>query len=167
MFKRGLRAISSWYDWGSCGLWHSFRPSVIPKIGVLMDAFEILVSMTCLSVLIGIPLTVFFIKKTLKDIMELIPALILEQKAVLKHELEEWLNSEKGTKALYAIGALVAQGAKDSMPFISKGGKFKWQDLIGQIAGGAAKKFFGLNTTEPDQPPTSQALKVQTATPEA
>lgn len=99
--------------------------------------------------------------------VELIPSLILEQKAILKQEMEEWLNSEKGTKALYAIGALVAQGAKDSMPFISKGGKFKWQDLIGQIAGGAAKKFFGLNMTEADQQPASQALKVQTTTPEA
>jgi hypothetical protein len=132
-----------------------------------MDVFETLVSMTCLTVLIGIPLTVFFIKKTLKDIMELIPALILEQKAILKQEMEEWLNSEKGTKALYAIGALVAQGAKDSMPFISKGGKFKWQDLIGQIAGGAAKKFFGLNMDVAEQQSASQALKVQTATPEA
>lgn len=126
-----------------------------------MDVFEIIVTITCLSVLFGIPLSLFFIKKLLKNT---IPIIIAEQKALLKHDLEEWLNSEKGTKALYGIGALVAQGAKDSLPFISKGGKFKWQDLVGQIAGKAASKFLGVNIDEQKEP---QALKGQTSIPEA
>lgn len=103
-----------------------------------MDVFEIIVSITCLIVSICIPLSLFSLKKYIEN-------LIFDEKQELKAELEAWLNSEKGQKALYMIGALIAQGAKDSLPFISKGGKFKLTDLVAQIAGGAAKKFFGVD----------------------
>ncbi len=129
-----------------------------------MDVFEIVVSITCLTVLIGIPYALFYIRKLLKTT---VPNIIGEQKAALKRELEDWLNSEKGAKALYSIGVLIAQGAKDSLPFISKGGKFKWTDLIGQIAGKAASKFLGVNLGEQGEQTEPQTIKGQKAIPEA
>lgn len=110
---------------------------------------------------IGIPLTLFFLKRWLENA---IPDIINQEKADLRLEIEEWLNSEKGQKTLYMVGALIAQGAKDSLPFISKGGKFKWQDLIGQIAGKAASKFLGVELPGQEQP---QNIKGQISIPEA
>lgn len=126
-----------------------------------MDVFEIIMSIACLSSAVGITYVMFSLKKYVEN-------LISEQKAELKAELEAWLNSEKGQKALYTIGALVAQGAKDSMPFISKGGKFKMTDLIAQIAGGAAKKFLGIDFTgQGGEPTQTQSLKGEKSIPEA
>lgn len=55
-------------------------------------------------------------------------------KRELKLELETWLNSENGQKAIYSIGAIIGNGAKSGFGLQTKGGKFKWQDLVGQIA---------------------------------
>ena len=54
-------------------------------------------------------------------------------KNTLKTEAEAWLNSETGAKALYGIGAMIGQGAKQSIGMGTTGGKFKWQDLVTQI----------------------------------
>ena len=61
-------------------------------------------------------------------------------KKQLKDEAEKWLNSETGTKALYSVGVMVGNGAKDSIGLGSKGGKFKWQDLLAQIGVEWARK---------------------------
>lgn len=113
-----------------------------------MDISELAISIMCLSILIAIPSVLFYIRKLLNNA---IPDMIAEQKAELKAEIEQWFNSEKGQKTLYLLGALIAQGAKDSLPIIGKGGKFKWTDLVAQIAG----KYLGITPegqTESTQP---------------
>jgi len=54
-------------------------------------------------------------------------------KKQLKDEAEKWINSETGAKALYGIGMMIGQGAKQSIGIGSTGGKFKWQDLLAQV----------------------------------
>lgn len=76
-----------------------------------------------LSVLIS----AFYIKRFLAVTIE-------NQKVYIKNEVETWLNSEKGQKALFQIGAIIGNGAKAGIGLESRGGKFKLQDLIGQIA---------------------------------
>jgi len=61
--------------------------------------------------------------------------MIETNKKTLKNDMEIWLNSETGQKALYSIGALIGNGAKSGIGIQTKSGKFKWQDLIGQIVG--------------------------------
>jgi len=62
----------------------------------------------------------------------------------LKTELLNYIGTEDGAKMLYAIGALLGNGAKAGLGFNIKGGKFKWQDLLGEIAGGFIKKTLGI-----------------------
>lgn len=78
-------------------------------------------------------------------------SLIKNTKKELKGEAEAWLNSEKGQKALYTIGVLVGNGVKGGFGIKKGKGKFKFEDIIGQIAsrwieGGGADKFLGVTT---------------------
>ena len=101
--------------------------------------------MTSVSVSIGSYITFKIIKKKLKQ------------------EAETWLNSETGQKALYSIGAMIAQGAKDSIPFVSKGGKFKWQDILVQVGLGWAKSkglIPDLQKNEGENPSTNPETKM-------
>jgi uncharacterized membrane protein YbjE (DUF340 family) len=89
-----------------------------------------------LSMLI-VPITILIACIYIKHFIE---KTIENSKKELKNEVEMWLNSEKGQKALYAIGALVGSGMKAQFSFLTKGGKFKWQDLVAQIGIGWAQK---------------------------
>jgi len=42
-------------------------------------------------------------------------------------------NSEKGQKFLFTVGAIVGNGIKTGVGLNPKKGKFRWEDLIGQI----------------------------------
>lgn len=79
---------------------------------------------TSLSILIGY----YVLTKKAEKMVE-------KHKILLKNDLEAWLNSEKGQKAIYSIGAIIGNGAKTGFGLKTKGGKFKWQDLAGQIIG--------------------------------
>ena len=81
--------------------------------------------------------------------------LIENEKKRLKTELEAWLNSENGQKALFSIGALMAAGMKSGMGLTQKGGKFKMEDLIGQIIGSFIQKQIP-NLISQEQKPESE-----------
>lgn len=51
----------------------------------------------------------------------------------IKNDLETWLNSETGQKALYSIGGLIGHGAVAGSRIQKTGGKFKWENLLGDI----------------------------------
>jgi len=85
---------------------------------------------------------------SLSAVMSLISALIvyflLEKKAEktiekykkeLKIEAESWLNSDNGQKAIYSIGAIIGNGAKAGFGISTRGGKFKLENLVSEIAG--------------------------------
>ena len=62
---------------------------------------------------------------------------------------------------VYSIGVIMAQGAKQGFGISGKSGKFKWQDLIGQAAGGFLQKFLGNvfkfeDQGEPEKPPGTE-----------
>lgn len=79
----------------------------------------------------------------------------------LKTEILDYLHTEEGAKMLYAIGALLGNGAKAGLGFNIKGGKFKWQDLLGEIAGGFIKKTFGIEEQgSPQEEQSKQALRL-------
>lgn len=61
--------------------------------------------------------------------------LIESKEKQYKAALETWLNSETGAKALYAIGAMIGTGAKQSIGINTRGGKFKFKDILAQVAG--------------------------------
>jgi len=84
---------------------------------------------------------------SLSAVMSLISALIvyflLEKKAEktiekyknqLKNEAEQWLNSDNGQKAIYSIGAIIGNGAKAGLGINARSGKFKIENLVGEIA---------------------------------
>src|SRR3990170_8418451 len=64
------------------------------------------------------------VKNTVKDL-----------KNDLKTELEAWLNSEKGQKALYLVGGLVASGMKSGLGLQKTGGKMSLEGIIAQLVG--------------------------------
>jgi len=90
---------------------------------ILMNA-SISAVITTLSLVIGY----YVLSKKAEKLIE-------TNKIQLKIEAENWLNSEKGQKALYSIGALIGNGARTGIGLQTKTGKFKFQDLLGQIAG--------------------------------
>lgn len=78
---------------------------------------------SALTVLLGY----YVISKKAEKIVE-------KTKIELKDELEDWLNSENGQKALFSIGALIGNGAKSGFGLNARSGKYKPQDLLAQIA---------------------------------
>lgn len=72
--------------------------------------------------------------------------LIENTKYDIKEEVKTWLNSEVGQKALFTVGAIIGNGAKSGFGISAKSGKFKWQDLLGQIAGNYIQNTFGGGT---------------------
>lgn len=80
----------------------------------------------------------------------------------LKNDVEKWLNSETGVKALYSLGALIGNGAKDSIGIGTKGGKFKFSDLLTQIGiNWASKNLPGLNLASPGDLPQELNIKTE------
>lgn len=64
----------------------------------------------------------------------MIPETVETLKIDVKRDLETWLNSETGQKAIFSIGAIIGNGAKAGFGIGTKGGKFKWQDLAAEVA---------------------------------
>ena len=58
-----------------------------------------------------------------------------ELKSELKGDAEAWLNSETGQKALFSIGAMVANGGKAGLGLQKTGGKKGLEGLIIDIGG--------------------------------
>lgn len=75
----------------------------------------------------------------------------------LKNEAETWLNSESGQKAIYSIGAIIGNGAKAGIGIKTSGGKFKFENLIAEIAG-----RFIQDRISPNIPQESQVLNNKT-----
>jgi len=74
-------------------------------------------------------------------------------KNLLKNDAEAWLNSETGAKALYGIGMMIGQGAKQSIGIGTKGGKFKWKDMLIQMGlSYVQKKVPGLDLSPGELP---------------
>ena len=69
-----------------------------------------------------------------------LPKLIKNEKNLMKNELEYWLNSETGQKALYMIGGLVSSGMRSGLGLNVKGGKFKLENIIAQLVGSYVEK---------------------------
>jgi len=84
---------------------------------------------TLLSAGIG-ALTVFL---SMLIVSKKIDNMVENTKKQLKVEAEAWLNSEKGQKAIFTVGAIIGNGAKSGLGMNSRSGKFKWQDLAGQV----------------------------------
>lgn len=70
--------------------------------------------------------------------------LLNHTKKALKTELEAWLNSEKGQKAIYQIGVLLGNAIKQGVGLQTKGGSLKLDNLIGQAIAGFIQNRFNL-----------------------
>ena len=82
-------------------------------------------------------------KKIENRLISVVNNIIIQEKAALKTELEAWINSETGQKAIYGIGALAGSGIMAGTGIQKKSGKFSWQNLIGEIAGDWIRKKTG------------------------
>ncbi len=91
---------------------------------------------------------------SIRKLQKMTSETIKNLKISTKNDLESWLNSETGQKAIYAIGAIIGNGAKAGFGMGTKGGKFKWQDLLGEIIGGYAKQKLGLTGEKEIPAPT-------------
>lgn len=92
--------------------------------------FEILLNASISAIITTLSLVIgyYVLSKKAEKMIE-------TQKILIKNDVGKWLNSETGQKALYSIGALIGNGARTGIGLQTKTGKFKLQDLIGQIAG--------------------------------
>ena len=52
----------------------------------------------------------------------------------VKDDVFDYLQTENGAKMLFGIGAMLGNGIKSGVGITKGTGKFKWQDIIGQIA---------------------------------
>ena len=52
----------------------------------------------------------------------------------VKDDVFDYLQTENGAKMLFGIGAMLGNGIKSGVGLQKSTGKFKWQDIIGQIA---------------------------------
>jgi len=90
---------------------------------------------------------------SIRKLQNMIPETIESLKIDVKRDLETWLNSETGQKAIFAIGAIIGNGAKAGFGIGKKGGKFKWEDLMANIFEEyIAPKIFGAKTGETPAP---------------
>jgi len=94
--------------------------------------------------LLGSIVAYFAMKRIRTEVISLVYSIISEEKASLKTELEAWINSETGQKAIYGIGAIAGSGIMAGTGIQKKSGKFSWQNLIGEIAGEWIRKRSGL-----------------------
>ena len=91
-------------------------------------------------------------------IVKYVPKMIENQKILIKNEIEEWLNSEKGQKAIFLIGGLAANGIKSGFNISGKSGKFKWQELAADIIDNLFRSKMNVQQTDntlisiPEQP---------------
>lgn len=69
-----------------------------------------------------------------------IPKLIENEKLTLKNDLEKWINSETGQKAVYMLGGLAAAGMKGGLGLNIKGGKFKIENILAELFGRYAQE---------------------------
>lgn len=88
-----------------------------------------ILTIVCLNTLI----TAFIAYVLLRVIMGNFPEIIENLKGEIKSDLETWLNSDKGQKALYQIGGLVGHGAVAGAGIQKTGGKFKWENVLGEL----------------------------------
>jgi len=83
-----------------------------------------------LNLLIGY----YVLKRVRKEAFSLVSEIICVEKGLIKGDLEKWLNSETAQKALYSIGGLIGNGAASGLGIQKGSGKFKWQNLVGDLA---------------------------------
>lgn len=68
--------------------------------------------------------------------------LIENTKNDVKNEIISFLNSTEGQKFFFAIGALIGNGAKSGLGMTKRSGKFKLEDLFGQVAASFIQQNF-------------------------
>ena len=100
--------------------------------------YEILISL-CTVVMTPL-LTYFVAKKVANDTINNV-----------KDEVFDYLQTENGAKMLFGIGAMLGNGIKSGVGLQKGTGKFKWQDIIGQIA-----SQFIMQKFQPQQQPEQQ-----------
>ena len=123
-------------------------------MGLKMDILQLVLLNNAILVIIAI---VF-----LRVLSSNLPKTIENYKLELKKELEMWLNSETGAKALYQIGALIGHGASTGLGIQKTGGKFKWENLLGDIVTSYLKgknPLSGLGASTPEKNLTQEEIK--------
>jgi len=104
------------------------------------NILDVVLTSPLIYFLLGSILAYFALKQLKKEAISTIYSIIEEQKASLKTELEAWINSDVGQKAIYGIGALAGSGIMAGTGIQKKSGKFSWQNLISEIAGDWIRK---------------------------
>jgi len=107
------------------------------------NILDMILTSPFITFLIGSIVAYFALKRIRKETILLVYSIIAEEKASLKTELEAWINSETGQKAIYGIGALAGSGIMAGTGIQKKSGKFSWQNLLGEIAGDWIRKRTG------------------------
>ncbi len=101
---------------------------------------DILLTSPLIPFVLALILAYWATKRIKKEVFSLVTDIIIREKATLKTELEAWINSETGQKAIYGIGAIAGSGIIAGTGFQKKSGKFKWQDLAAEVAKGWLEK---------------------------
>ena len=90
---------------------------------------------------IGVTVGFFFIKNKLKNEAS---AMILDLIDELTPELPKILAKDEVRQFIYSLGVLAGNGAKaGALGGISKGGKFRFEDILGGLIQAGANRFLG------------------------
>ena len=83
----------------------------------------------------------------------------------LENVIKRFNEDEEMQKSLYQIGGILGQGVKGGMGISTpKSGRFKWQDLVAELAGQWFQKTMINNPSPPPEPspqPGSQDILIQ------
>jgi len=113
----------------------------------MLDSIAIIILSASLSGLTTYFVGKLLIKDTKKGIIKQIPEILPELTGYFIDDLTDFLHTEEGAKMFYGIGALIGNGAKAGFGLTKKSGKFRWEDLLMQIAG----QYIGFNPGQGEQ----------------
>lgn len=112
--------------------------------------------------------TTYFVGKKLmndtkKGIIKQIPEILPQITDFFIDDLTDFLHTEDGAKLVYSIGALIGNGARQGLGINAKGGKFKFEDILAQVAAGFIQQYFPTSNPQRSQnrkPDTRTGLNI-------
>lgn len=111
----------------------------------------IYILLSALGVLWGFLGATLALKKMLK------PEIILDFSDVVLDEITHNIDYQK---KIYILGGLLGQGIKSGIGLPKKGGKFKIEDIIGQLIGGFVENMAGNLFQTSEQAPRQETSKM-------
>jgi hypothetical protein len=73
---------------------------------------------------------------------------------------DEIMTNKELQGKLYTVGAILGNGVRQGIGINTKGGKFKLDNIIGEVVGGLAKKYLNIGGEQEQSQPQQQEANV-------